>query len=65
VKNDHSNRKRDDDSSQLSLDLDTRKEQQPSPKRPADVVSISKSRASAVRDVLIGDLISSKVPKKS
>jgi hypothetical protein len=47
---------------QLALDFNAPR--QPEKSRAAEVVPISRHRASTVRDVLVGDLIASKVPKK-
>lgn len=49
---------------QLPLDFNASKGQQHR-QRSAEVVPISRQRTAAVRDVLVGDLIASKVPKKT
>jgi hypothetical protein len=49
---------------QLPLDFPPPKPQ-PKADRTAEIVPISKQRTATVRDVLVSDLIASKVPKKS
>ena len=55
---------RENVTNQLPLDFHRPKDQ-PSKARPAEVVPLAKQRTATVRDVLVGDLIASKVPKKS